>query len=260
MRFQPGNAQHIGARGSQQDAFGFSDPENTSFVAHGGLVAIVADGMGGMAYGQAASRAATRTFLDAYARKSPQESIPEALERSLRSANEAVLDLAREAGVVGEMGTTVVAAALHEERFFFISAGDSAAYHLRGGRLYSLAVVHTHGADLDQRAFNQQISTEEAAQDPERHALTSFLGLEELVDFDRNFRPLALAPGDRVLICSDGLSKALRKRQIEACLGGNPQAAAERLIHEAISLGRPGQDNTTAIVIACERETHRRSW
>ncbi len=260
MKFTPGNAQHIGGRESQQDAFGFSDPEDAALMGHGGMVAVVADGMGGMAHGQAASRAATRTFLDAYARKTPGESIPEALERSLRVANESVLELARENGVVGEMGTTLVAVALHGDRFFFISAGDSAAYHLRSGRLFSLAVAHTHGANLDHRAYSEQISAAEAAQDPERHALTSFLGLEELDEMDRNFRPLALTSGDRILICTDGVSKPLEQRQIETCLKDEPQAAAERLIRSAINPNRSNQDNATAIVIACGQADRWRSW
>ncbi len=251
MRFLPGNAQHQGTRSSQQDAFGFSNPEDRALMAHGGQVALVADGMGGMAHGQAASRTATRTFLDTYARKSPQESISKALERSLRDANEAVLELAREHCLVGEMGTTLVAVALHRNRFFFISAGDSAAYHLRSGRLFTLVSPHTHGIDLDRRFFSGEISRAEAANDPERHALTSFLGLEELDEFECSFRPLALTPGDRLLICSDGLCNALQEPEIESYLAGDPQAAAARLVEEAVGRGLTGQDNTTAIVIAC---------
>src|SRR5690242_21476088 len=95
MRYLPGNAQHIGARQSQQDSFGFGDPDDQAFIAHGGFLAIVCDGMGGMEHGDAASRTAVKAFLEAYARKTPQESIPAALERSVHEANESVVELAR---------------------------------------------------------------------------------------------------------------------------------------------------------------------
>src|SRR5271155_3011497 len=98
MSFLPGNAQHIGARSSQQDSFGFGDPEDKAFLAHGGFVAVVCDGMGGMEHGDAASRTAVRTFLEAYRRKSPEESVPEALERSAREANECVVEMAHDLG------------------------------------------------------------------------------------------------------------------------------------------------------------------
>ena len=73
MRFLPANAQHIGARHSQQDSFGFADPDDAAFIQHGGFLAIVCDGMGGMEHGDLAGRTAVRTFLEAYGRKTPQE-------------------------------------------------------------------------------------------------------------------------------------------------------------------------------------------
>ncbi len=98
MRFAFGNAQHIGARASQQDAFGFSDPANEAFVRHGGFCAVLCDGMGGMSHGDAASRLAVRTFLAEYGGKAETESIPDAMLRSLRSANAAVYAEASAAG------------------------------------------------------------------------------------------------------------------------------------------------------------------
>src|SRR5580704_14039646 len=98
MSFLPGNAQHIGARSSQQDSFGFGDPDDEAFLAHGGFVAVVCDGMGGMEHGDIASRLAVRAFLEAYQRKIPSESIPEALERSVREANDRVVDMAHDLG------------------------------------------------------------------------------------------------------------------------------------------------------------------
>lgn len=254
MRFSPGNAQHIGARPSQQDAFGYSDPENSTLVSHGGLVAVVADGMGGMANGRDAALYAIRTFLDAYALKSPSESIPDALMRALHSANAAVVYRARELQVEGEMGTTLVAVALHEASYYSVSVGDSAAYLMRNGRLYQLTASHTHGEDLDREVAKRHLSETQALNDPERHALTSFLGLERLVEIDASGEPRSLQAGDRILVCSDGLSKVLEERQIIAGLGREPQQAAELLLQQVLQRQVPEQDNVTILVVACEGE------
>jgi len=128
MRFVPGNAQHIGARHSQQDSFGFADPDAHEFISHGGFLAVVCDGMGGMEYGDAASRTAVRAFLDAYRRKTSEEPIPEALERSVRDANSHVVALAHSLGLVEGIGTTLVAAALHDHSLYYISVGDSGVF------------------------------------------------------------------------------------------------------------------------------------
>src|ERR1700741_5013270 len=110
FKFIPGNSQHLGARDEQQDSFGFSDPDDAEFVAHAGLLAVVADGMGGMAQGKMASKAAVDTFLRAYMSKTPGESIPAALSRALKEAASTVLSLGRENGLQDEIGTTLVAA------------------------------------------------------------------------------------------------------------------------------------------------------
>ena len=69
----PGNSQHIGARSSQQDAFGFSDKDDLAFVVHGGVLAVVADGMGGMANGGETSHFAGTAFLRAHTAKQGAE-------------------------------------------------------------------------------------------------------------------------------------------------------------------------------------------
>src|SRR6202451_1592094 len=91
MRYLPAHAQHIGARRYQQDSLGLADPEDHAFLAHGGFLAVLCDGMGGMEHGDVASQTAVRAVLESYARKTPDESIPAALERSAREANERVI-------------------------------------------------------------------------------------------------------------------------------------------------------------------------
>jgi protein phosphatase len=189
MSFLPGNAQHIGARSSQQDSFGFGDPEDEAFLAHGGFVAVVCDGMGGMEHGDLASRTAVRTFLDAYRRKTPEESIPEALERSVREANDRVVEMAHSLGAAESVGTTLVAAVLvaasgsDAKSMYFISVGDSGLFHVSDGQMQTVNRPHIFANILDTAVSRGTLSKEQALMHPERESLTSFIGvgvLEEM--------------------------------------------------------------------------------
>ncbi|HEX4802278.1 MAG TPA: protein phosphatase 2C domain-containing protein, partial [Myxococcaceae bacterium] len=209
MRFLPANAQHIGARSSQQDSFGFADPDDRGFVEHGGFLAVVCDGMGGMEHGDAASRTAVRAFRDAYLRKAPEESIPSALERAALEANDQVVALARQWGMPEGIGTTLVAVAVQEQNgaatLYFISVGDSALFHVSAGQIRILNHPHVFANLLDQAVARGQITVEAALSHPERESLTSYIGSETLEEVDRNFEPIALEPGDSILLASDGM-------------------------------------------------------
>ena len=145
----PGNAQHIGARSEQQDSFGFSVFDDADHVGHAGILAVVADGMGGLAMGKDASRVAVQTFLDAYMEKDPAEKIAAALDRCLHTANRAVNTMALNAGLEGEVGTTLVAVVIHEDILYRAAAGDSRIYLFRDGRLRQLTTDYNYGRILD---------------------------------------------------------------------------------------------------------------
>lgn len=251
VNFAPGNAQHIGARRQQEDAFGFSDPGNPKFVAHGGLLGVLADGMGGLERGGQASRTAVRAFLHAYEAKTPEESVPAALQRALRAANQSVVDLARDAGLEHQVGTTLVAAAATGKALYWVSAGDSRLYLWRGGRLTQLTHDHIYAGELDAEVAAGLLSRDEAQNHPERDSVTSFLGAGEVSLVDRNVRPFPLRPGDQVLMCSDGLYRALDEQEIAATMNGNAEAACERLIERALAQRLSNQDNITVMAWEC---------
>jgi serine/threonine protein phosphatase PrpC len=261
MKVVPGNAQHIGTRAEQQDDFGFSRLDHRDFIAHGGVLAAVTDGMGGMAMGQEASRVAKEALLRAYMAKQPQESIPRALERALRAANEAVLALAQQAGAtVGALGTTLVAAVVKDHELYWVSVGDSRLYLFRRGSLTPLTEDHDYGKKLEKLVAAGKMGSEEAQSHPQRRALTSYLGLPQLTDVDHNLRPLALAEGDRVLLCSDGLYRTLSEEEVAAVLPREPQAAATALVEQILDKGRPRQDNVTVAILACDPDRLRFRW
>jgi protein phosphatase len=252
VKLRPGNAQHQGARETQQDSFGFSDLDDRLFVAHAGLLGVVADGMGGMAHGGAAGAIAVRTLLQEYAAKPTEEPIPDALLRALRRANDAVVAMAREAGTPDEVGTTAAVVVVHDATLHWIAAGDTRIYLCRDGRLTQVNPDHIYTAELDAKAAAGTISEADAQDDPDRNALTSHLGTARIRQIDRSVRPLPLFEGDRVLVCSDGVYRALSPEEMAAPLADNPQRACETLITRVDAKHLERQDNMTAIVIALD--------
>ncbi|HVO98222.1 MAG TPA: protein phosphatase 2C domain-containing protein [Bryobacteraceae bacterium] len=260
MSFLAGNAQHIGARSSQQDSFGFGDLDDEAFLSHGGFVAVVCDGMGGLEHGDLASRSAVRAFLDAYRRKTPPESIPEALERSVRAANDRVVEMARELGAAESVGTTLVAASLidrggRNKAMYFISVGDSGIFHIRGDRMQTVNRPHTFASILDSAVSRGAISREQALLHPERESLTSFIGVEMLEEIDRNVDPWLLLDGDTILLASDGLFKTLSESEILTALHAQaPHAWPDALVARTLAQEYEFQDNVTVLSVTLQDE------
>jgi protein phosphatase len=248
MKIEVGNAQHIGDRQQQQDSFGFSDPTNETFAAHGGFLGVVADGMGGLANGSEASHAAVRTFLRTYESKAPTEAIPDALARSMIAANHEVVALAEQVDSRDGTGTTLAAAVLHGDSLHWISAGDSRVYLCHGNGLIRVTSDHVYARRLNQEVAAGKISRAEAAENAERAALTSFLG--DLKDVDRSLRPFLLSKGDRVFLCSDGLYRALSEAEITTALKNDPQTACDTLVEQTLAKHRKHQDNLTVLALA----------
>ena len=247
MKIVVGNAQHIGARQEQQDSFGFSDPRNEEFMSHGGFLGVVADGMGGLSHGSEASHAAVRVFLQTYESKPPNESISDALARSLIAANQTVVALADRVGSANGTGTTLAAAVLHGDSLHWISAGDSRVYLCHGNSLTRVTSDHVYARQLNEKVARGMISREEAQRNSERAALTSFLG--DLKEVDRSLRPLSLRKGDRVIICSDGFYRAVSEAEIIEAFQGDPQSACDMLVEQAVAKQRNQQDNLTVIAL-----------
>lgn len=250
MQYLAASAQHIGGRGEQQDAYGFSDASDEQFLRHGGFVAVVADGMGGMAHGRQASSTGIQVFLEAYLKKGQHESIPRALLRSLHQANDTVYQLSHQLGTPGQIGSTFVAAVFHADSLQWVTVGDSMLYLYRNRTLHVLSTSHTYAQFLDRAAAEGKITQDEALYDAQREALTSYLGIETLTDIDVSQRPVPLRAGDRVVLASDGLFKTLSVHEItEALRGTDPQRDVDALVRITIEKQRSYQDNVTVLCI-----------
>jgi protein phosphatase len=249
-----GNAQIIGDRTEQQDAFGFSDKDDECFVRHGGLLAVVADGMGGHAYGGEASRIAVKAFLQNYMTKPAHQSIPDALNQALKAANQSVCAFAENTGATGNCGTTLIAAAVQPASLslHWIGAGDSRLFLFRDPQWVQINNDTNFGNQLlrDQiKGIPVDLSNNDKS---ELQGLTSFLGLQELDEIDRSIRAFKLQSMDWLVLCTDGVYDTLSKDEMVDCLIGDPNFASE-LVVKAISEKKTShQDNASVAIIACD--------
>lgn len=201
---------------------------------------VVADGMGGHEAGEVASRIAVTT-MEAQA---PKSTSPEALAAAVLKANDAVLRGAKDGTGKPGMGTTLTAAFVFEDEATIAQVGDSRAYLLHDGKLQRITRDHSLVADLIEQG---RLTEQEARFHPQRSVITRALGS------DPNMQPdlytLHVEEGDRLVLCSDGLSSMIADDEIEAILLDNPAPAqaCDALVEEAIIAG--GLDNVTVIVI-----------
>jgi protein phosphatase len=187
------------------------------------LIVAVADGVGGAQGGDVASEAAIAELVKAYFErggKNPNKDLVEAM----KAANTAVLGTAQEKGLKGA-ATTLVAAAIKGRRAAIGNLGDSRAYVLRKGVLRQITRDHTGSVNRSITRF---------AGDPR--------GANPDVFTER------LAPGDRLLLCSDGVTIHLEPNDIVPLLAnGDAEDSARSLVSEAVQRG--GRDNATAVVV-----------
>jgi len=231
MRLITGAATDVGrVREGNEDAYLVDDAM--------GLVA-VADGMGGHRAGEVASATALEALRSAITHGRP-------LRESMEDANEAVFTKSLTDEELRGMGTTLTAATLVTGGTVLVGhVGDSRAYLLHDGELRQVTVDHSLVEELVREG---RLTADEAAVHPQRSIITRALGVDASVEVD--VYPVELAPGDRLLLCSDGLTGMVQAETIAATLRReeDPARAAAALIDAANVAG--GEDNITAVVVA----------
>lgn len=198
----------------------------------------VADGMGGHAAGEVASRAALEA-LSAALRGGA------GLREAVLQANAAVRDLAEQDPERAGMGTTLVVLLRRGERYEVANVGDSRAYRLDGAGLRQLTHDHSFAAEVVRRG---EMTDEEAARSPWKNALTRAVGGQPDVEVDL-FGPFDAGEPHTVLLCTDGVYRVLGAAELAERLGGGAPAdtAARALADDAIRAG--SEDNVTAAVV-----------
>lgn len=239
----------IGARESQQDSC-YVDVEED-----GNAIGIICDGMGGLAGGEIASQNAVRMFIEDYEQvRHEYTNFYSFFLEEMIEIDSMVAELTDEAGNLLSAGTTLVAVSVKNGNVQWVSVGDSKIYILRDNQLYSMAREHNYLALLNQRLQEGSISEEEYASEVGRGAaLISYLGMGNISLIDAYPNPLELMDGDIILLCSDGLYKALTEQQITEIIhnySGNLDAAVAALQEQAAMAAGRTQDNTSIVMLS----------
>ena len=227
---------------------------------------VVSDGMGGHRAGDVASGIVVRVLPEIWAkrwssiRSRKALTIQTALRDAIVELSRQLHDAAAAQSDLAGAGATVVLAFLHRATAFVAHMGDSRAYMWRRGTLARLTEDHTVASLL---ARNGEISFAEVATHPAAGALSRYVGMKGVVYPD--VRAVGLAPGDRLLLCTDGLTGTVSEKLLGGVLARarGPEAACQRLIYAANAAG--GRDNVTAVVVdwsvrgpgGCERVLQR---
>jgi PPM family protein phosphatase len=223
-------------RSVNQDSYYIDDPKGRFFI--------VADGMGGHAGGQEASQIATKQ-IQSYLEENweSDQSSQFLLQEAIDLANQSILEDQNAHPERADMGTTVVIL-MFRERVCCAHIGDSRLYRLRESKLSQITEDHTW---VGLALRSGEINKEQAKVHPWRHVLSQCLGRKELLGVD--FQEIDIQPGDRFVLCSDGLTEEVADDLIDTFLSESEtcEEAAIELVEAAKKAG--GSDNITVIIV-----------
>ena len=190
-------------------------------------------------------RMAVNTIISGF-RKLPVYSSPALhLTRLAYSAHQAICSMPS----AGTGGSTLLMAYIINNSLFTLTVGDSRIYLMRDHMIMQLNREHTYAVDLDEKAARGEISMEEALKDPQRKALTSYLGIDDLKTFDRIVQPITLKDGDKIALMSDGVFGTVSDEELQALLELPAQQAVKEIEQAVMGKDVPRQDNMTVVVV-----------
>lgn len=242
-----GKVHAVGKRENQQDSFAYSDVADPEVVAEKGMFFLVADGMGGMSNGAEVSATVAIESLRYFDTNELTQDIPGYLEDMAQYVNGQVNELLGPGGI-GRSGSTLVAMHIMDHAVHWISIGDSCVYLYQDNALTRLNILHNYGAQLNERLLNGEMTLEEVMAEPNRHALTSYIGAGSIALIDQNFEPLILNSGDRIVLMSDGI-ETVSEEELCGILRYDVEEAALKLRYLIEQKNKKNQGNFTAIII-----------
>jgi serine/threonine protein phosphatase PrpC len=236
-------------RNSNEDAGRIVQPGDAGVLASHGVLAIVADGMGGHLAGEVASRMAVdivhRRYYAAPPSTTESDAPQHALVDALNDANRAIYDCAAADSQHAGMGTTCVALAVRGDRAYASHAGDSRLYLIRGGGIYQLTNDDSAVGEMVSRGL---LSREAARRHEDRNVILKALGTHPSVEASAWPEPLPVQPGDVFLLCTDGLTDLVEEEELaEAARSDRAAAACHTLV--ALAKSRGGFDNITVAIL-----------
>ena len=208
---------------------------------------VVADGMGGHNAGDRASSYAVEVFLNNVRREKEKNPV-KVIRRSIEKANAKVFEEARSQEKYKGMGTTMVAATVVGDTLYVANVGDSRLYLIKDG-IRQITRDHSLVEEIIRAGG---LTREEARSHPDKNVITRAVGVEKTVAID--FFDVTVKLGDKLLLCTDGLSNMLTDEQIGRIIEGESdlQTAGEQLVAEANRGG--GYDNITALLVKVQTD------
>ena len=238
----------VGKRSTQQDSFGISDIETAGDFEKKGVLAVVADGMGGLSAGDRVSQLAVVTMLRGFDEDNGVMPSPSLLLKLVCDANSEVnTELGEEK--IGKSGTTLTAIIVKDKKLSWISVGDSHIYVWRNEKMIKLNHDHNYAAELNEKVNQGEMTIEEAMNNPQREALTSYIGMGKLDLVDQNETLISLENADRILLMSDGVFGTVSEMRIAEIMKQPLFYACEQLALEIQQKNKKNQDNYTCVVV-----------
>ena len=252
----------VGNRDYQQDAVYVTPSKILASNKKTRVLAMVCDGMGGMADGGKASRTAIQIMVQGFLRveKDPAFNIPLFFRQGILAADRAIADLPKENG--RGSGTTMVACIAEDNKLYWASVGDSRIYIIRGRQIQQVTRDHNYWLRLQEKVAAGEITMEAAMADRKKEALISYLGMGNVSLMDINTTPFEMQYGDIVMLCSDGITKTLPDSQIKDIIIADavkPEQKAEALVEAATHANSHSQDNTSVVLIHYEEVDMKRN-
>jgi protein phosphatase len=232
-------------REHNEDYLGYVIPPSPARARSHGWLFVLADGVGGTAKGEVASRAAVEYLTAGFLEAAPAEAHSALLIRLAQEANAHIYQTGRSHSPGGtSMATTLVACALRYDRVVVAHAGDSRCYLIRQGQTRLLTRDHTVAQE---QARIGLLTAREASESSTRHVLSRSLGNDLFVNIETS--DIQVYPGDVLLLCCDGLYHSVEPSEMAAVAGhgGDLNAAAQRLVD--IANDRDGSDNISVQLI-----------
>ena len=227
----------------------------------GYTLAVLADGMGGHAAGDVASKIARETFvkdLNAFlTEERSNDEIDKAAVDAVTRTNKLISQRIAKKPAYAGMGTTLVAVIIKDNKLQWISVGDSPLYLWRSKKCYQLNQDHSMAPSIDLMAQTGQITEEEALNHPDRNCLVSAINDVKPALIDHGNEPIEILENDIIVLASDGLQVVPDQKiasVIHKAREAQPLYVAAALINSAIDLDNPDQDNIALVAIKVERE------